>query len=96
MGEHPNVTLVDRMTKAAMEGDKKVLAACFTEDLVVHIRGTLPHAGDHRGVTGFLDVIGTIMELTGGEVKLDQLVAAGTDGWAALRSSCSMAIGPPL
>ena len=83
MNEHPNVTAVNRMTKAAMGADKKGLAACFTEDLVVHVRGTLPNAGDHRGVTGFLGVIGTIMELTGGAVNLDQLFAVGTEGWAA-------------
>jgi len=83
MSEHPNVAVINRMTQAAVEGDKEALAACFTEDLVFRVRGTLPKVGDHRGVNGFLGVIGTIMELTGGDVKLDQLFAIADGDWAA-------------
>lgn len=83
MSEHPNVTVINRMTQAALESDKEALAACFTEDLVFHVRGTLPGVGDHRGVTGFLGLIGTIMDLTGGDVKLDQLFVIADDHWAA-------------
>ena len=82
MSEHPNVTVINRMTQAALEGDKNALAACFTEDLVFHARGTLPKTGDHRGVNGFLGVVGTILELTGGDVKLDQLFAIAESEWA--------------
>ena len=83
MGEHPNVSVINRMTEAAVAGDKRALAACFTEDMVFHVRGSLPRVGDHLGVGGFLGVIGTIFELTGGDVKLDQLFAIANDGWAA-------------
>jgi ketosteroid isomerase-like protein len=83
MSEHPNITVINRMTEAALAGDKKVLAECFTEDMVFHVRGTLPRVGDHRGVEGFLGVIGTIVELTRGDVKLDQLFAIADEGWAA-------------
>jgi ketosteroid isomerase-like protein len=83
MSEHRNVTVINRMTEAAIAGDKKTLADCFTEDMVFHVRGTLPQVGDHRGVEGFLGVIGTIMELTAGDVKLEQLFAIANDDWAA-------------
>lgn len=83
MGEHPNVTVVNRMTEAAVAGDKNALAECFTEDMAFHVRGTLPRVGDHRGVEGFLGVIGTIMELTAGDVKLEQQFAIADEGWAA-------------
>ena len=83
MSEHRNVTVINRMTEAAIAGDKKTLADCFTEDVVFHVRGTLPQVGDHRGVEGFLGVIGTIMELTAGDVKLEQLFAIANDEWAA-------------
>jgi ketosteroid isomerase-like protein len=83
MSEHPNVTVINRMTEAAVAGDKKALAECFTEDMAFHVRGTLPRVGDHRGVEGFLGVIGTIMELTAGDVKLEQLFAIADAGWAA-------------
>jgi len=83
MSEHRHVKLINRMTEAALAGDKKVLAECFTEDMSFHVRGTLPRVGDHRGVEGFLGVIGTIVELTGGDVKLDQLCAIADGNWAA-------------
>jgi ketosteroid isomerase-like protein len=83
MSEHPNVAVINRMTEAAVAGDKKVLADCFTEDMAFHVRGTLPRVGDHRGAEGFLGVIGAIMELTAGDVKLEQLFAIADDGWGA-------------
>lgn len=82
MSEHPNITVVNRMTQAALGGDRDGLAACFTDDIVFHVRGAIPRAGDHAGVEGFLYVIGNIIELTGGDVKLEQLFGLGTDGWA--------------
>ena len=83
MAEHPNVTVINRMTGAAVAGDKKALAACFTEDMAFHVRGTLPRVGDHRGAEGFLGVVGTIFELTAGDVKLEQLFAIADGDWAA-------------
>ena len=83
MSEHPNVTVINRMTEAAVAGDKEALAECFTEDMSFHVRGTLPKVGDHRGVEGFLGVVGTIFEVTNGDVKLDQLCAIADGGWAA-------------
>lgn len=83
MSEHQHVKLINRMTEAALAGDKKVLAECFTEDMSFHVRGTLPKVGDHRGVEGFLGVMGTIVELTKGDVKPDQLFAIADGNWAA-------------
>ena len=50
MSEHPNVALVNRMTCAAVEGDRRTLGACFSDDAPFHVRGPLPKAGDHVGV----------------------------------------------
>jgi ketosteroid isomerase-like protein len=50
---------------------------------VFHLRGPFFKAGDHAGVAGLLDVLGTVFELTNGDVKLEQLFCLGTDGWAA-------------
>ena len=83
MSEHPNVAVVDRMTKAVFEMDRETLAEMFTEDLVFHVRGPLPCAGDHAGVDGFLGALGTIFELTDGDVKLEQLFCIAGEGWAA-------------
>ena len=64
---HPHVKVIEGMTAAAISGDKSTLAKIFTDDMQFHVRGPLPKAGDHDGVDGFTDVIGTIFELTDGD-----------------------------
>ncbi|MGH2830562.1 MAG: nuclear transport factor 2 family protein [Actinomycetota bacterium] len=83
MAQHPNTETIDRMTQAALDGDADTLAKIFTEDMVFHVRGTLPGVGDHRGASGFLSVIGSIVEITKGDLKLDQLFAIADEDWAA-------------
>jgi ketosteroid isomerase-like protein len=83
MAQHPNVKTIDRMTQAALDGDAATLAEIFTEDMVFHVRGTLPSVGDHRGAKGFLSVIGRIMEVTKGDVTLEQLFNIAEGNWAA-------------
>lgn len=83
MSEHPNVAVINRMTKAVFENDRDALAEMFTEDMAFHVRGPLPCAGDHTGAGGFLGALGTIFELTSGDVKLEQLLCVAEDGWAA-------------
>lgn len=83
MSEHPNVSVVDRMTTAVFENDRETLTEVFAEDLEFHVRGPLPGAGDHNGVDGFLGVLGDIFELTDGDVKIEQLFCIGDGQWAA-------------
>lgn len=83
MSEHPNVTTVNRMTQAIFDQDRETLSRIFTDDLAFHLRGPFHKAGDHTGVDGLLDVLGTVFELTNGDIKLEQLFCVGTDGWAA-------------
>ena len=83
MSEHPNVAVIDRMTKAVFENDRDTLAGLFTDDMTFHLRGPLPRPGDYRGVDGFLDALGAIFELTSGDVKIEQLFCAGDGAWAA-------------
>jgi len=82
MNEHPNVTVVNRMTEAVFENDRDKLAEVFLEDMAFHVRGPLPRPGDHRGVDGFLGAMGAIFELTDGNVKIEQLLCAADGPWA--------------
>ena len=66
MSEHPNVAVINRMTKAVFENDSDTLTDLFTEDMTFHVRGPLPRPGDHQGVAGFLEALGAIFELTDG------------------------------
>ncbi len=83
MAQHPNVTTIDRMTQAALDGDAATLSKIFTEDVVFHVRGTFPVVGDHRGVNGFLSWVGSQLEITKGDLKLDQQFAIADGDWAA-------------
>ena len=50
MSRHPNIDVIDRMTKAVFENDRETLAEVFTDDLGFHVRGPLPEPGDYVGV----------------------------------------------
>lgn len=81
--DHPNVETVNRMTEAIFDQDHDTLAKIFTDDLVFHLRGPDPMAGDHPGLGGFLAVVGSWFEATGGQIELEQQFCLGADGWAA-------------
>jgi ketosteroid isomerase-like protein len=83
MTEHPNVQTVQRMTKAVFDQDHDTLATIFTDDFTFHLRGPYALAGDHDGLGGFLGVLGSVFEATGGQIELDQQFCLGADGWAA-------------
>jgi ketosteroid isomerase-like protein len=83
MSDHPNVDTVNRMTKAIFDRDHAALASIFTDDLVFHLRGPHPMAGEHPGLGGLLAVLGSFFDMTGGRIHLDQQFCLGTDGWAA-------------
>ena len=81
--QHPNVTTVNSMTTAIFDQDHDALAGIFTDDLVFHLRGPAPVQGDHAGLSGLLEALGTIFEMTAGRITLDQQFCIGADGWAA-------------
>ena len=78
-----NEATVNRMTQAIVEQDKDTLSGIFTTDFVFHLRGPYDLAGDHDGVDGLLDVLGSVFAATSGDVRLDQQFCVGTGGWAA-------------
>jgi ketosteroid isomerase-like protein len=81
--DHPTVETISRMTKAIFDQDHDALAGIFTDDLVFHLRGPGPMQGDHPGLGGLLEALGTIFEMTAGRITLDQQFCIGADGWAA-------------
>ena len=83
MSEHPNVAVINRMTKAVFENDRDTLDGLFTGDMALHMRGPLPRPGDHQGAAGFLEALGAIFELTSGDVKIEQLYCGADGPWAA-------------
>lgn len=83
MGEQSNVKVINCMTEAALAGDTEALAKVFTEDVAIHVRGGVPMVGDHVGIESFVAFVGSIVERTKGDVKLEQLFCIGEGDWAA-------------
>jgi ketosteroid isomerase-like protein len=82
---HPHVKVIEAMTAAAVDGDRDALAKIFTDDMQFHVRGPFAppsKVGDHDGVDGFFDVIGTIFEECSDDVKLEALLISADDTWA--------------
>lgn len=83
MSDHQNVHTIKAMTTAVFDQDHDALAKIFTDDLEFHLRGPVPVAGDHQGLGGFLEALGSIFEMTGGQIDLDQKFCVATDRWGA-------------
>jgi ketosteroid isomerase-like protein len=82
MSEHANVRTVNRMTQAVQQQDRATLAEVFSPDLDFHFRGPHPAAGDHAGVEAFVEILGSMFEMTNGDIQLDQkFCVAPDDEW---------------
>jgi ketosteroid isomerase-like protein len=83
MSQHPHVTTVDRMTGAVLKGDRTTLDDLLTDDFTFHYRGPYPQPGDYPGAAGLMEVIGAVVEATGGDIDLDQRFCVAADGWVS-------------
>jgi len=66
----PNVDLVRAASAAFGRGDHSALQnQYFAENIIWHIAGTGPLAGDYEGIAQVMGVLGKISELSGGTVQ---------------------------
>jgi len=63
---HPNEALVRRGYDAFAKGDADTLRELLAPNVVWHLPGQSPLAGDYRGTDAVLDLFGRTMELTAG------------------------------
>ncbi len=59
---HPNEQVLRDSDDAQMRGDVEAFMGCYTDDIVVHISGSSPFAGEHRGREAFAKLFETFME----------------------------------
>ncbi|MGH2830283.1 MAG: nuclear transport factor 2 family protein [Actinomycetota bacterium] len=70
---HPNETLLREGIAAFQAGDMDKLKTFMAEDIVLHVPGTNKLSGDYKGQGEVLGTFfPTIMQLTGGDFKLDR------------------------
>ena len=68
---HPNEDLARKGYQAFSTGDMDTLNELFADDVVWHLGGRSPLAGDYRGKDEVFGVLGKFAELSGGTFKLD-------------------------
>jgi uncharacterized protein len=68
---HPNEDLIRRGYDAFSRGDMDTLRELYHPDIVWHAPGRSQLAGDHRGVDAVFGFFGQVMELTGGNFRVE-------------------------
>jgi ketosteroid isomerase-like protein len=68
---HPNEDLLRQGYDAFGRGDMEWLNEHFADDIVWHVPGQNPFAGDHRGKEAVFALFAKQMELTGGSLRLE-------------------------
>src|SRR5687767_907022 len=68
---HPNEELVRNGYEAFQKADMETVRALFADDIVWHVGGRSPLAGDYRGPDEVLGFLGRTMEMTGGSFSLE-------------------------
>jgi len=71
MADHPNVELLRKGYAAYSSGDIEVLNQLFADDILWHIAGRSPIAGDYKGRDQVFGFFGKLMELSGGTAKIE-------------------------
>jgi uncharacterized protein len=68
---HPNEELYREGFEAFQKGDTETVKGQFADDIVWHVGGRSPFAGDYKGSEEVIGLFGRQMEATGGTFKLE-------------------------
>jgi ketosteroid isomerase-like protein len=88
MAEHPNVELLRKGIDAFSRGDVDTGRSLWADDVVYHVPGAGPLAGDHKGKDGVLAYLAKAAELAGGTLRMAEVhdvLANDEHGVALLR-----------
>ncbi|MFN2543020.1 MAG: nuclear transport factor 2 family protein [Actinomycetota bacterium] len=81
---HPNVDRLNQGYDAFEKGDLDTIRQLFTEDIVFHVPGRSPLAGDYRGQDEVFGFFGKLVELTGGTFKIERHAVLADDAHGAV------------
>lgn len=68
---HPNATLVRDLYGLFEAGDVTAIAERMTDDVVIHVPGRNPIAGDYKGQEGFMEFMARNFELAGPTLHIE-------------------------
>jgi ketosteroid isomerase-like protein len=90
--EHPNAAVIRRMHQALARGDYvSTLAELFSEDIVWHLPGSGPLAGDHIGREAVLAAMRRFEEISEGTLRVEvhDIIASDDHTVALLRATAT-------
>ena len=94
---HPNEDLLRKGFAAFTSGDLNAVQEFFADDIVWHVPGKSPLAGDYKGRDEVLGFLAKTMELTGGTFKLEvHDILAGDEHAVALTTATAEREGKQL
>lgn len=100
MDEHPNATMYRRTADAFRAGDRETLAALIDEDVVWHIPGSGPLAGDIQGRDALFRFFDRLREVTEGTFTIAEHDLLGSDEhvvalstWSGVREGIPVSVG---
>ena len=80
MADHPNVERLRKGYQAFSTGDLDLLRnEIFAEDVVFHVTGNNPLAGEYKGIDEVFGFFGRLVQETGGTLKLELHDALAND-----------------
>lgn len=78
MIEHPNALLLHHCLQAANAGDRHTLRALWADDIVWHVKGASPWAGELKGVDAICDYLADLGEFgsVGFHIEIDDVMVS--------------------
>lgn len=71
MAEHPNAEVLRKGFEAFAKRDMATLTGMFADNVVWHLSGNSPLAGEHRGRDAVFALFARIAELSGGTIRME-------------------------
>ena len=71
MREHPNAALIRRALESLVAGDLATFSTAFADDVIWHVPGDGPLAGEYRGVPALFALFGRQEGLSDGTLRLE-------------------------
>ncbi len=89
MAEHPNAQLWRRAQEAFSRRDMDALRTLWADDIVYHVPGASPIAGDHKGLDAVLALFAKIVEMGIRIVDVHDVLASDDHVVALVRGTAS-------
>jgi ketosteroid isomerase-like protein len=91
MAEHPNVERLRTGYAAYSSGDMDTITQLFAEDILWHVAGRSPIAGDYKGRDQVFGFFGKLMELSNGTstIEVHDILANDDHGVALVTGSAT-------